>query len=169
MNFGIWKGHYELLDDRGNSTRLVEFRAVLSRRFLRSFSGLLVESPPSGIPEDAKVTGWWRGRTVTFEKQHKHLWVLSDSGDVLTFDQWAQRTHGSSLSFQYPAKTPPVTYAGILNDNESSLMGVWHLPPVHANLATGGSISVPESYGTFAMRREVQRIYSPQTGKTRFA
>ena len=123
MNFGMWEGHYELLDHDGNSMRLVRFRANLSRRLLRWFSGLIVEESSNGVPENGRVSGWWRGRTLVFEKQHEHLWVLSNNGDLLTLDQWAQSAHGSSLSFKCPARTPPISHAGILNDNDSSVMG----------------------------------------------
>ena len=159
---GRWEGHYERHDGSAADGSLVKFTAVLRDQWFWRFSGTIEEDPVAGVPETSSVSGWWKGRTISFEKRYSRFWTRNDAGAVVPLDDWVKEKHNSSVVVPFPYSHAAITYAGILNDSDGSVMGTWHLPSVHGSLASGGSILLPEAFGTFAMRRLVERTYRPQ-------
>lgn len=159
---GRWEGHYEYHDGGTANGRMVPFTMVLRRSLFRRFSGNAQDDGNVGVPEPASIEGWWKGRTVSFEKRYLRLWVLDDEGKVVLLEEEMLRRHNAYVFRRIPDIHPAVTYAGILNDNNGALMGTWHVPALHLDLSTGGSMIVPECFGTFALRQVRDRVYRPK-------
>lgn len=159
---GRWDGHYEYHDGGPASGRLIKFTLEIRGRPFRRFSGTKEDDPTAGVPEKAALSGWWKGRTISFEMRHARVWTLNEEGAVVLLEDWARKKHGSSVVLPFPYDRPAITYAGISNDADAAVMGTWHAPSLPVNLGSGGSLLLPETFGTFALRRNVDWVYRPQ-------
>lgn len=164
---GRWEGHYEYHDGSPASGRMIKFTLDIRDRWFRRFDGTAEDDPATGVPEKAAIAGWWKGRTISFERRQNRVWIVNEDGAIVLLQDWAGKKHGTGFVLPFPYDRRVTTYAGIANDADQAIMGTWHAPALHMNLASGGSVLLVETFGTFALRRNVDWVYRPQSERNR--
>ena len=115
---GRWTGEYAF--DQVDAGPPVMFESGLRSSWFGRFSGV-VQDGPSGMPQPGRVSGWARGRRVTFKK-HMPVLMFRFEGRPVTLAEYLAATGNARVISN--VRHPTIQYEGRLTD-DGALHGVW--------------------------------------------
>ena len=108
---GKWKGTYVTVSEDGDEGRTKSFEMTMTEEEDEEVSGEIVDtSEGNKNPENAKVSGFIMGDTLSFVKQYPYMFFFNETGELQTDES---KPH------------PEIHYHGEIGENEIS--GDWDM------------------------------------------